>query len=267
MSTTWHSQPVRTEQELFEVLTELRAKHWLCRGQPRPYGCLVPSIDRGALAPLPRAEKLMRERRSINFFKSTARFFMPGEQQNLSNDVGALMVLRNYGVPTRLLDWSLSPYVAAYFGTLGDENEDGEIWTFDHDAYAEKGAAQWIPCGGFPQAESRAFLLQEPDNWFVCYFYGERAGFPRQSAQDGFCSMTPRFGCDHANAIAALLEDGMLCARYKISGSLKPSVQKILYDQHGIWRGGLFPDSSGAADTTLCTIFPESIDATASRCH
>src|SRR5262245_53540635 len=106
MSTTWHPQLVRTEQELFEVLTELRAKRWLCRGQARPYGCLVPSIDRGALATLPRAEKLMRERKSINFFKSTARFFMPGEQQNLSNDVGALMVLRNYGVPTRLLDWS-----------------------------------------------------------------------------------------------------------------------------------------------------------------
>jgi FRG domain len=212
-------------------------------------------------------EKLMRERRSINFFKSTARFFMPGEQQNLGNDVGALMVLRNYGVPTRLLDWSLSPYVAAYFGTLGDENEDGEIWTFDHDAYAEKGAAQWIPFGGFPQAESTAFLLQEPDNWFVCYFYGQRAGFSRQRAQDGFCSMTPRFGCDHADAIAALLEDNTHCARYEISGSLKPSVQKILYHQHGIWRGGLFPDSSGAADTTLCTIFPESIEATSGRCY
>jgi hypothetical protein len=86
MSTAWRSQPIKTEQELFDVLTELRAKHWLCRGQPRPYGGLVPSIDRGALVSLPRGEKLMRERRSINFFKSTARFFMPGEQQNLSND-------------------------------------------------------------------------------------------------------------------------------------------------------------------------------------
>ena len=100
-------------------------------------------------------------------------------------------------------------------------------WTFDHDAYAEKGAAQWIPFGGFLQAESTAFLLQEPDNWFVCYFYGQRAGFPRQSAQDGFCSMTPRFECDHADAIAALPEDDTHCARYKISGSLKPSVQKM----------------------------------------
>jgi hypothetical protein len=58
------------------------------------------------------------------------------------NDLVALMVLRHYGAPTRLLDWSLSPYVAAYFAVSeGDRN--GELWAFNEPQYELNGKEQW----------------------------------------------------------------------------------------------------------------------------
>jgi hypothetical protein len=34
-----------------------------------------------------------------------------------------------------------------------------------------------------------------------------------------------------------------------ISATLKPDLRKLLREKHGIWRGSLFPDAAGAADT------------------
>ncbi len=95
---------------------------------------------RDELQQLARIKKLALERRSINIFKSTARYFAdPGEQGALVDDIVALMVLRHYHVPSRLLDWSLSPWVAAYFAVSNHDDKDGEIWAFDHDLYAKNG--------------------------------------------------------------------------------------------------------------------------------
>ena len=55
------------------------------------------------------------------------------------------MVLRHHSVPTRLLDWSASPYVAVYFAVddIEHDDQDGEFWTFSRPDYETKGKAQW----------------------------------------------------------------------------------------------------------------------------
>ena len=39
---------------------------------------------------------------------------------------------QHYGLPTRTIDWSYSPYVAAYFATRGRPDVDGVIWAVDY---------------------------------------------------------------------------------------------------------------------------------------
>jgi hypothetical protein len=174
----------------------------------------------------------------------------------LADDVVALMVLRHFGVPTRLLDWSASPHVAAYFAARCHDNEDAEIWSFDEPQYERVGLKQWkkwpettTDGSGDPSKFAvavTAFTVKEPPDWFICAFY---RGFPRQEAQAGAYTMTARFGCDHADAIARLLRKKSRYHLYVVSAALKPKLRTILHEKYGVWRGSLFPDSAGAAET------------------
>jgi hypothetical protein len=261
MSHGWDTTTLTSEEQAVQVLADLLGKRWLCRGQSNCYECLTPSIDRGPLFGLSRLDKLSLERRSIDLFRSVARSFAdPGEQGALVDDIVALMVLRHYGVPTRLLDWSRSPFVAAYFACNDDPKDNGEIWTFDQPLYAERGKKQWerwreTTIDGDPtkfDACLTAFTVEEPPDWFVCHFY---QGFPRQNAQAGAYSMTARFGRDHADAIAKLLDDSSRYRLYVVTAALKPTLLECLHKNHGIWRGSLFPDSAGAAESVRSVLF------------
>ncbi|MFZ5864089.1 MAG: FRG domain-containing protein [Nitrospirota bacterium] len=258
MAHRWPTTNLNSEVDVLQVCAELRGKRWLCRGQSKCYGSLIPSIDHEPRHTLSRSEKLSLERQSIDVFRSTAKFFAhPGEQGALTDDFIALMVLRHYGVPTRLLDWTMSPYVAAYFAACSRDTEDGEIWSFDEPFYEQEGKKQWVRwpetttdgTGGDSKfaAGLTAFTLHEPPDWFICAFYP--GGFPRQLAQVGAYTTTARFGQDHTIAIANLLSDPARYHLYIISARLKQKLRTNLRESHGIWRGSLFPDSAGAAAT------------------
>jgi hypothetical protein len=258
MAHSWNTTELKTEEQIFDVLLDLGGKHWLSRGQSRRYDELVPSIDRDGRKNQLRHEMLVLERQSIDLFRLTARFFSgPGEQGAMVDEIVTMMVLRHYGVPTRLLDWTRSPYVAAYFATCCYESEDGEIWSFDEPKYEEAGKIQWKNWpettsngSGDPDkfdAKLTAFALQEPPDWIVCGFYP--TGFPRQDAQSGAYSLTARFGRDHAEAIKSLLADDSRYHLYIVSKEVKEKLRATLREKYGIWRGSLFPDTAGAADT------------------
>jgi hypothetical protein len=231
--------------DALSLLLDLSAKPWLNRGQARPYGNLTPSFDWHLPRELSRREKLLIERRCISLFRSAVKSFAAeGEKAALTTDLVALMVLRHYGVPTRLLDWSRSPYVGAYFAVRDHDGEDGELWTFDEPLYEVEGARQWER---WPDWQLTTFGLEEGPDWFVCQFYDGHPGFPRQDAQVGAYSLTAQFNRDHADKIAGLLVDDSRYQRHVIGAGIKLHLRRILRDDYGVWGGSLFPDSAGAA--------------------
>ncbi len=254
-SSKWRTIVLTTEEEVFATLHFLRGHRWISRGQSKCYGNLIPKFQRDEVYQnMSRDRKIMIERAAIELFRSMTRFTtMPDEQIALKTDMGVLMLLQHYGAPTRLLDWSFSPYIAAYFSVCNDKECDGEIWSFDYASYEREGGEQWkaypeIPLDS-PIEVRYAMVLdrKEPDpDFFMLMFY--YPGFHRETAQEGILGITGKFGRDQADAIKKLLKDDKKYARYVIKAELKSKIKPTL-KRWGIWSGSLFPDTVGAAET------------------
>ena len=93
---------------------------------------MVPSLDR-----LSRKYKGFRDDAEEYVrltFKRRAQHYLRDIPDEL-DELEWLALMRHHGAPTRLLDWTRSPYVAAFFAT--SEAKDGEtsaIWAIDIDA-------------------------------------------------------------------------------------------------------------------------------------
>lgn len=258
MHMAWDTTELTTVDEVLAVLHDLDGRQWISRGHSNPFEALFPSIDRPPRQGLSRLKKLQLEREAIDLFRSSARAFAsPGEAVAMTDPFVAMAVLRHYGVPTRVLDWSRSPFVAAWFAASNDK-ADGELWAFDERAYEIAGKAQWRKwpeatadgSGGDTAFDGKltAFMIPEPPEWIVVMSYP--AGFPRQDAQRGAYTVMAKLGMDHAAAIAALFSgDRARYHRYLIRAEVKVELRRRLRDSHCLWRGSLFPDSAGAAET------------------
>jgi hypothetical protein len=98
------------------------------RGESRPEGPLLTSLDRlGGVDP-PHTKVDLEGHILRNFI----RYSRPHLNAPPINDWELLVLAQHHGLPTRLLDWTYSPLVAAHFATLeGEESRDRSIWRLD----------------------------------------------------------------------------------------------------------------------------------------
>jgi FRG domain len=135
-----------TWEEAKQQLSRYEAK-WIFRGQRDASWKLETSLERDALGPLrhithyppKRVEHkifIEYERALVEEFKKGAHLYLQGFPV-LKHTLEWLALMQHYGTPTRLLDFTVSPYVAAFFAFRdpgGDK--DRAIWVLNSEACA-----------------------------------------------------------------------------------------------------------------------------------
>jgi hypothetical protein len=98
------------------------------RGSKCAHWPLLTSLDRLGGTEPPHTKTHLEEHILRNFI----RYSRPHLAQQPANEWELMVTAQHHGLPTRLLDWSYSPLVAAHFATLGgDPTLDRVVWRLD----------------------------------------------------------------------------------------------------------------------------------------
>ena len=170
---------------------------------------LVPKV--GRLRPY----KKSLEKDILYQFKRYAR---PLLEHDIKNDWELLATAQHCGLPTRLLDWTSNPLVAAFFATEGQGETDGAIYVLN---------ARWL----VDTTKQSPFQVRD-----VMVFQPPHIT-RRIAAQAGHFTIHPR----PAEPLDRRTIDKLI-----IPKRLRRAFQFMLHG-YGIHRGTLFPDLDGQA--------------------
>jgi hypothetical protein len=118
---------VSSWSELRDVLEEFASAGWAFRGQADATWPLESSLTRylKTFGDSPN-EWLDREKKILHTFKRKAHLLLPRTPEE-GETLEWLALMQHHGAPTRLLDFTWSPYVAAFFA-LEKATTDAAIW-------------------------------------------------------------------------------------------------------------------------------------------
>ena len=208
---------------------------------------LLPSLARHATRwGLTAEDTLTIEREAISEFRLQAHLYFPAAMiPDLGDLPGWSVLMQHHGVPTRLLDWTASPFVAAYFAVVEHPDEDGVVWMvhvktitqYMEDTYAS-----------YTYPTDRAKLADALSGGAdpVVYFVGLELHTERMAAQQTRFSFSYQVLCDHKEAVAASVGLSPLGShrRIIIPKELKPEFLRRLHLMN-ITARALFPGIDG----------------------
>jgi hypothetical protein len=110
-----------------DPVTGRRRDAGVYRGASDASGSLLTSLDRlgGGTQPHSKADL------EAHILRNFIRYSRPFLGREPANDWEHLVSAQHHGVPTRLLDWTYSPLVAAFFATRAGGECDRVIWRLD----------------------------------------------------------------------------------------------------------------------------------------
>ena len=114
-------------EQYLSIISDSPYQNWAFRGQRDASAPLFSALSRYFIAfHVDRRAWPEQEERILRIFKRKAIHFLD-HVPDRDDDFDWLALMQDHGAPTRLLDFTWSPYVAAFFA-LHNTTEDGVIW-------------------------------------------------------------------------------------------------------------------------------------------
>ena len=111
LPTTFRNRRLRKWREFQQWIDQHSDSRWIFRGLGDPKFTLLPSVGRKT------PYRLMQERAIFSIFEKRASEF---SDTTSWEPLDFLSVAQHHGLPTRLLDWTTNPLVAAYFAVISE---------------------------------------------------------------------------------------------------------------------------------------------------
>jgi hypothetical protein len=225
----WYEKRVRSWPHFIRILGDIETRlpdqrhHFFFRGQVDKNWKLESSLFRELAK---KREDLQRcfqvEKDAKNEFASQAHLHLnPSVLPSSPNDwLEWWALMQHYGAPTRLLDWTTSPYVAAYFAVESAEKADGLIWALNDwalgDRMKELYKADWLEWKDSPRptnnwrevsnsfGSARFFSEDAPSQIF---FFQPKIRSQRVVAQQGWLSTSLNLFADYETTIGTSYQE------------------------------------------------------------
>jgi len=170
------------------------------RGQPRAcWETLRPSLRRHVDGLQPDAA-IKVEQLLLRRFQAQAFTHLPhgaAVDRVPTTLLGWWCLMQHYGVPTRLLDWTRSMYVAAYFAVESEPEHDGAVWVVHSRTVQD--AMRPLLKGAVPLEDPQAHW--RPDAQPDLQFVGPTRETDRMTAQQTLFSLSRWVLADHGAII------------------------------------------------------------------
>lgn len=234
---------------------------YLFRGQSRQEWPLRPSLHRCFGDGLTPSVALDVEQRLRDWFFSQAHLHVAPNllemPENTILEEWALM--QHHGAPTRLLDWTQSPYVGVYFAVEADWDTDGSLWV----CHAMP-IAQYAKDTIAPEDHGTLTDCQRPDAPDTFFPYRPHKRSARAVAQQGVFTICRHVLGDHQDLIAksSAKPEGQpnSFVKYVVPKKLKPEFLRQLSTMN-VTAASLFPGVDGLGRSVreharLASVFP-----------
>ena len=235
--------------DFMDLIQEWRsARNWCFRGQGNANWPLQSSLSRHiGLSKVVPAVWAGQEQRIRRIFERKSHLFMADVPED--DELEWLALMQHHGAPTRLLDFTWSPYVAAFFA-LEHATEDVAVWALNlpllWDIY-EKKLINGVDVRSADPRDADKFSKYYLLNQHAFVWQGDPYCMPqRVIAQSGTFLVSSHLGMTVEEIIASYPDAGELLIKFVLPKQVRAEAMATLYSMN-ITQATLFPGLDGLA--------------------
>jgi FRG domain len=258
----WKELKADTLDDLYTILNRLSdTQAYVFRGQASvEWTDLVPSLHRMLGSDAKLADSVLTEASAIRAFRRHARSLLaPSELAYFDRILDSITLMQHYGAPTRLLDWTLSPWVSCYFAVQSEEDQDAAIWAFNqdellkanHEHRRSRGFAHFRELASSTTVEDWAMAASHAGPYVEVFRY--QYANAQMGAQQSLFTISGMLGDNHNIALERSLPDAWQRLKIRISKSYKRQLRQRLFTMN-VSALALFPTPDGVGRNIRETI-------------